>query len=141
MGGLGNTFTFMNTNEFEVVVSSGSLQPESHDGVEFPHSWTPGGVVVESVFTGAHLLHLSIAGCVLNDVHREAETLGLTVDGVKVMASGDFDRRTWQSTGVEYHVEIDSDAPELDIQRLIRVVDEVAEIPKALRAEAVVTRT
>ncbi len=131
----------MNASEFEVVVSSGSLRPESHQGVEFSHRWTPDGVVVESDFTGAHLLHLSIAGCVLNDVHREAETLGLSVGGVRVMAGGDFDRRTWQSTGVGYHVEIDSDAAASDLRRLIQTVDEVAEIPKALRAEAIVTRT
>jgi uncharacterized OsmC-like protein len=98
-------------------------------------------VVVESAFTGAHLLHLSIAGCVLNDVHREAETLGLDVQGVRVIAGGDFDRQTWQSTGVGYHVEIDSDAGESDLQTLIQTVDEVAEIPKALRAEAIVSRT
>jgi hypothetical protein len=28
------------------------------------HRWTPGGVTVEAGFTGGHLLHLAVAGCV-----------------------------------------------------------------------------
>lgn len=95
---------------------------------------------MESAFTGAHLLHLSIAGCVLNDVYREASNLGVDIAGVKVTAEGDFDREMWQSTGVEYTVEISSEAPESDLDRLLAVVDEVAEMPKAMRAEAVVRR-
>jgi hypothetical protein len=126
---------------FSVVASSGDLRPASHDGVEFGHHWTPEGVVVQSDFTGAHLLHLSVAGCVLNDVHREAERLGVTVDGVRVAAWGDFDRETWQSTGVGYSVEVSSPASPSEIGELLRIVDQVAEIPKALRSEATVERT
>src|SRR6478609_2658137 len=62
-------------------------------------------------FTGAHLLHLAAAGCVLNDVYREAERLGVPIDGVRVTASGGFDTDTWQSTGISYAVDIDSPAP------------------------------
>ncbi len=130
----------MGLSEFEVTASAGSLRPKSHDGVEFGHRWTTEGVVVESDFTGAHLLHLSIAGCILNDIYREAGTLGVVVDGARVSTRGDFDRETWQSTGVEYAVEIDSGSPRSDVDELIRVVDDVAEIPKALRAEATVRR-
>ncbi len=125
---------------FEAVVSSGDMRPESHDGVEFSHRWTAEGVVVESAFTGAHLLHRSGAGCVLNGVHREAENLGVAVDGVRISAWGDFDRETFQSTGVEYRVEINSNAARSDIDRLVQSVDDVAEIPKCLRAEAEVRR-
>jgi hypothetical protein len=57
-------------NRFEVEVSAGTMMPGS--GARFPHRWTPGGVTVEADFTGAHLLHLAAAGCVLNDVYREA---------------------------------------------------------------------
>lgn len=130
----------MESNEFEVAASAGSLRSESRSGIVFPHHWTQEGVVVESDFTGAHLLHLSVAGCVLNDVYREAETLGIVVDGVRVTARGDFDRETFQSTGVEYEVEVNSEAAGPDIEQLIQVVDEVAEMPKALRANAEVRR-
>ena len=97
--------------------------------------------MVESDFTGGHLLNLAIAGCVLNDVHREASRLEIPINGVRVSAWGDFDRETWQSTGVSYAVELDSTASMTRIEDLLRVVDEVAEIPKALRAEATVHRT
>ena len=130
----------MTVRPFSVVASSGDLRPSSHGGVEFGHHWTPDGVVVQSDFTGAHLLHLSVAGCVLNDVHREAERLGVTVDGVRVPAWGDFDRETWQSTGISYSVEVSSPASSAGIDELLRIVDEVAEIPKALRSEASVER-
>ena len=96
---------------------------------------------MESDFTGGHLLNLAIAGCVLNDTYREAAELGVGVDGVRVSAWGDFDRQTWQSTGVLYTVEVSSPASSDRIDQLLRVVDDVAEIPKAFRAEATVRRT
>ena len=55
-------------------------------------------------------------------------------------AAGGFDTATWQSTGIGYRVEMSSDAPAEDVARLLEVVDEVAEIPRAIRAGAVVTR-
>ena len=64
----------------------------------------------------------------------------MVVAGVRVSARGDFDRDTWRSTGVEYEVEIISDSNAGDVAELLRVVDDVAEIPKALRAEATVRR-
>ena len=42
--------------------------------------------------------------------------------------------------GVEYEVEVSSEAVESEIEQLIRVVDDVAEMPKALRAAAEVRR-
>jgi hypothetical protein len=42
-----------------------------------PHRWTADGVLVETEFTGAHLYHLAAAGCVLNDLFREAAGLGI----------------------------------------------------------------
>jgi uncharacterized OsmC-like protein len=65
------------------------------------HRWTPGGVKVEADFTGGHLLHLAAAGCVLNDLYREAEALGIELKGVRVTAAGGFDTATWRSTGID----------------------------------------
>lgn len=126
-------------DEFEVVVTAGSLR--SHAGTPMPHRWTPEGVVVDAPFTGAHLFHLAAAGCVLNDVYREAERWGMRVEGVKVVARGGFDTTTWTSTGVSYDVQIESDAPADVVARLLEIVDEVAEIPKALRAGTTVVRS
>jgi uncharacterized OsmC-like protein len=98
-------------------------------------------VAVETQFTGAHLLHLAVAACVLNDLYREAATCGLQLDGVRVDAEGSFDQDTWRSTGITYRVQVDSPtAADGEVAALTRVVDDVAEIPRALRAGAEVAR-
>ena len=128
------------TDGFEVVVGAGSMRSGSAGAVRFPHRWTTGGVTVEADFTGAHLLHLAAAGCVLNDLYREAAALGLELAGVRVTAAGGFDPGTWASTGITYSVDLDSDATAAELDRLLAVVDEVAEIPRAVRAGGPVTR-
>jgi uncharacterized OsmC-like protein len=95
---------------------------------------------VEADFTGGHLLHLATAGCVLNDVYREAATLGIGLKGVRVTAAGGFDTATWQSTGIDYSVEVSSDASADQLAHLLEVVEQVAEIPHAIRAGATVRR-
>jgi uncharacterized OsmC-like protein len=126
--------------DFEVVVGAGTLRSTAADAVSFPHQWTSEGVTVDAAFTGAHLLHLAAAGCVLNDVYREAENQGIAVRGVRVSASGAFNTETWQSTGIRYTVELDTTAPAAEVDELLRLVDSVAEIPKSIRAGASVDR-
>ena len=125
---------------YEVVVGAGTLRAPDGTATSFPHRWTPAGVTVQSAFTGAHLLHLAIAGCVRNDVYREAAELGVPVDGVRVAAGGGFDPATWASTGISYTVELSSPAPDADRARLLAAVDAVAEIPRAVRQGAPVVR-
>ncbi|MCZ7438099.1 OsmC family protein [Micromonospora sp. WMMC241] len=127
-------------DQFAVVVGAGSLRSSAADAVRFPHRWTPEGVTVAADFTGAHLLHVAAAGCVLNDVYREAGELGIRIDGVRVTASGGFDPQTWASTGITYQVELRSPTSADELDRLLARVDEVAEIPRALRAGAAVRR-
>jgi hypothetical protein len=110
------------------------------DGVVLPHAWTPDGVVAGPAANGAQLLHLSVALCVLNDTYREAQRLGLAVDGVAVEVDGGFDEE-WRSTGIEYDVTVDSPARTDDLERLTAAVDDAAEVPRALRAGTVVKRT
>ena len=55
-----------------------------------------------------------------------------------VEADGRFDDG-WRSTGIVYSVTLDSRASAEDVARLRAVVDEVAEIPRAIRAGAPVT--
>ena len=112
-------------NRFEVAVAAGTMRSASSRAVSFPHRWTPEGVTVESDFTGGHLLHLAAAGC---------------VKGVRVCAVGGFDTGTWKSMGISYSVDVSSDAPADEVAHLLEVVDEVAEIPRALRAGAPVRR-
>jgi hypothetical protein len=127
-------------DQFSVVAGAGSRRSALASAVQFAHRWTTEGVTVEADFTGAHLLHLAIAGCVLNDIYREADDLGVRIDGVRVRASGSFDSDTWASTGISYGVEVDSPASVDELARLLDRVDEVAEIPRAIRAGATVQR-
>ena len=135
-----SSFDNVADGNFDVVVSAGSLRPAVNGGVVMPHRWTAEGVVIEADFTGAHLYHLAAAGCALNDLYREAERLGIRIDGARVRATGGFDVRTWSSTGIDYEVEVASEASDEEIERLVGVVDEVAEIPKALRSGTTVAR-
>ena len=127
-------------NRFGVTVGAGTLMADDGAAVRFPHRWTPGGVTVEADFTGGHLFNLAAAGCVLNDLYREAAALGIELTGARVTAAGGFDPATWQSTGIDYSVEVSSDAPADQLARLLDVVDQVAEIPRAIRAGATVRR-
>lgn len=127
-------------DRFEVVAGAGTLESASGTAVRFPHRWTTGGVTVEADFTGGHMLHLATAGCVLNDVYREAARLGIQLNGVRVTAAGGFDHAPLQSTGIGYTVEVSSDAPADQLATLLEVVDQVAEIPQVLRAGTTVRR-
>lgn len=120
-----------------VRAAAGSLR--TADGVRLDHAWTDEGVVASPVTNGAQVLHLSVALCVLNDTYPEAQRLGIEIDGVFVEADGGFDGE-WRSTGIEYSVTMDTRAPNGDVMRLGAVVDEVAEIPRAIRAGATVVR-
>ncbi len=127
----------MTMSPLGVRASSGSLR--ASEGVVLHHGWTDEGVVVGPATNGAHLLHLSVALCVLNDTYREADRLGIDVRGVAVEVDGHFDDE-WRSTGVAYSVTLDSRAAADDQARLEALVDEVAEIPRALRAGVPVRR-
>jgi len=123
---------------YEVAVGAGTLYID--EGFALAHRWTGAGVTVDAPFTGAHFLHLAVAGSVLDDVYREAHARGVALDGVRVTARGGFDPETWASSGIEYTVAVDSTASPADIEDLLGAVDEVAEIPRALRTASSVRR-
>ena len=127
----------MELSSFGVRATAGSLR--AAEGTVLAHAWSEEGVVAAPTANGAQLLHLAVAFCVLNDTYREARTLGIQVDGVAVEADGGFDE-DWHSTGVTYALTVDSPASPADLERLRLVVDDVAEIPRALRAGAPVSR-
>lgn len=128
----------MNLSPLGVRAAAGTLRAE--EGVVLQHIWTKEGVVAAPAANGAQLFHLSVALCVLNDTYREAGRLGIEIDGVAVEADGGFDDE-WRSTGIIYSVTLDAPASAQDLARLRAVVDEVAEIPRAIRAGAPVTRS
>jgi uncharacterized OsmC-like protein len=122
---------------YPVVVGAGTLCLD--DGVAMTHPWTGAGVTFEAELSGAHVLHLAVATCVLNDVYREADRLGQHLSGVQVTAEGGFDD-DWRSTGIRYTIAVDSALEETQVTRLLERVDETAEIPRALRHGTSVTR-
>jgi hypothetical protein len=123
---------------FAVAAGAGTLRPES--GLGLPHAWTEQGVVVVAEFTGGHVLHLSVAACILNDLYREAQKLDVVLDGVLVEADGDFDPDSWSSNGIGYTVRLDTAATQDQVDALLARVDEVAEVPRTIRAGASVRR-
>lgn len=127
----------MDLSPLGVRATAGTLR--AVEGVVLHHTWTDEGVVAGPASNGAQLLHLSVALCVLNDTYREAENLGIEIAGVIVEADGGFDD-DWRSTGIAYAVTLDSPATAGDLARLSALVDEVAEIPRAIRAGAAVER-
>jgi len=127
----------MELSPFGVRAGAGTLRPA--DGVVLDHAWTTEGVVAAPAANGAQVLHLAVALCVLNDTYREAERLGVEIAGVAVEADGGF-TGDWSSTGIEYAVTLDSSASADELARLTAAVDDVAEIPRAIRAGAAVVR-
>ncbi|MGZ4212341.1 MAG: OsmC family protein, partial [Actinomycetota bacterium] len=84
-------------------------------------------------FNGGQLLNLAVAGCISNDLFREAARGGITLHRVRVVARSDYVGDPAVSTPIEYDVELDGDASEDDLKRLLDRVDSIAEIPNSLR--------
>lgn len=84
-------------------------------------------------FNGGELLHLAVAGCISNDLFREARTAGITLHRVRVSARGEFAGNPAVSSGIEYEVEIEGDADRERLEALVAHVDAIAEIPNSLR--------
>ncbi len=59
-------------------------------------------------FDGGELLHLTVAGCVSNDLFREARATGITLKRVRVTARGSFGGSPPVSSGIDYQVELAS---------------------------------
>jgi uncharacterized OsmC-like protein len=84
-------------------------------------------------FNGGQLLYLAIAGCVSNDLFREAAAMGIALDRVVVRVTGEFIGSPAISTAVEYEVDISGNAPPEKLRELVEHVDRIAEIPNSLR--------
>jgi len=84
-------------------------------------------------FNGGQLLNLAVAGCISNDLFREAARAGIRLRRVQVTASSDYAGEQPVSTPIRYDVEIQGDASEEELRRLVERVDQIAEIPNSLR--------
>ena len=92
-----------------------------------------------SAVNGGELLMLALATCYCNDLYREAERLGIAVEGVEVEARATFAGVGLAATDISYRVEVQSPAAPETIAALLRHTDTVAEIHNTLRSGAAVT--
>jgi putative redox protein len=84
-------------------------------------------------FNGGQLLYLAVAGCISNDLFREARTAGIELGTVRVKVSGDFVGDPAVSEEIHYEVELTGKATDNELSALIEQVDDIAEIPNSLR--------
>lgn len=85
-------------------------------------------------FNGGQLLNLAVAGCVSNDLFREAAKRGISLRRVAVVADSDYAGDPMVSTDISYSVEVEGDASAEELYELVRHVDRIAEIPDSLRS-------
>jgi uncharacterized OsmC-like protein len=84
-------------------------------------------------FSGGQLLNMAVAGCVSNDLFREADRRGLSLRRVRVSVTSDYIGSPAVSTPIEFDVELDGDAAQADLDALLDYVDTIAEIPNSIR--------
>ena len=89
-------------------------------------------------FNGGQLLYLAVAGCVSNDLFREARTAGIGLTRVRVSVRGDFSGDPPVSRPIEYDVALDGDGSDDQLTALVEHVDRIAEIPNSLRRSTAV---
>jgi len=90
-------------------------------------------------FNGGQLLYLAVAGCVSNDLFREARADGIRLERVVVRVHGDFEGDPPVSTPITVDLEVEGDVPQARLAELVERVDAIAEIPNSLRRGTVVT--
>ena len=90
-------------------------------------------------FNGGQLLYLAVAGCISNDLFRDARAAGIELRHVRVKVRGNFVGEPAVSEEIRYEVEVSGDAPEEQLQALVDRVDEIAEIPNSLRQGTLVS--
>jgi hypothetical protein len=115
---------------YRATVRTTTDASEPADGLVVEHHLTPRAAIDLETWSGGHLLHLAVAGCLFNDILREAPNRGIAVDHLAVTADGGFDGNG--STGIGYAVEIRSTADRSAVQRLVADMGADAAIPKAL---------
>lgn len=87
-----------------------------------------------SAVNGGEMLLLALATCYCNDIYREAALRNIKVDEVKVTCYANFGGPGEPGANFRYEVRVKSEAPQSDIDELIRFTDSIAEIHNTLRS-------
>ena len=109
----------------EVIVATG----DAGKPLAIPPKTTGPG----SSVNGGEFLMLALATCYCNDLYREAQRLGITLDSVEVEATAEFAGVGLAATNVRYSAKVASSASAESIARLLRETDAVAEVHNTLR--------
>lgn len=120
---------------YGIQIRKAEASPRAVDpgDVIFKHHRAGHAQVKIETLTGAHLLHLAVAGCLFNDILRVAAERGITVNQLEVSANGDFAGEPAVSTGISYSVRITGDAPEDELRGLIRHCEKDSSIGNTLQ--------
>jgi organic hydroperoxide reductase OsmC/OhrA len=84
---------------------------------------------------GGELLFLALATCYCNDIYREAAKKGIGIESVEVEVTGDFGAEGTPARNVSYRAKVAAHASQAEIQELMKLTDQVAEIQNTLRVE------
>jgi organic hydroperoxide reductase OsmC/OhrA len=87
-----------------------------------------------SSVNGGEFLMLALATCYCNDLFREAQRLGIPIEGAEVQATAEFPGIGLAATNISYRAKVHSSASPADVQRLLRETDAVAEVHNTVRA-------
>ena len=120
---------------YDVQISLGDPSSDgvAPDGLVVAHHVAERAEIRAGMLSGGHLLHFAVAGCLFNDILREARARGIAVTDLRVSAEGDFTGEPMISTGITYAVELAADAPEPDLRKLVADCEAAAAIPNTLR--------
>lgn len=86
-----------------------------------------------SSINGGELLFAALATCFCNDLYREAGKRNIEVQEVTVDVTGTFGNPGEPARDIRYRVQVSADAPQSEIDELIRSTDAVTEIQNTLR--------
>jgi organic hydroperoxide reductase OsmC/OhrA len=96
-------------------------------------SVSPKTVGKGSAINGGEFLMLALATCYCNDLYREAERLGVSIEGVEVEATAEFPGVGLAATNIKYKASVSSSASGTAVAQLLRETDAVAEIHNTIR--------
>lgn len=88
---------------------------------------------------GGEFLFLALATCFCNDLYREAAKRGIVVENVQVQVDGEFGAEGEPARNVSYRAQVTAHAGDKEIEELMRMTDQVAEIQNTLRVVTPVT--
>lgn len=86
-----------------------------------------------SAVNGGEFLMLALATCYCNDLYREANRLGISLQRVEVEALATFAGVGLAASDVRYRAKVESTATPEAVAQLLRETDAVAEVHNTLR--------